>query len=61
MAPKINDMKQAVIYARVSSMGNRQSTERQVLDLRKYADHEEYNVCKVFEEHVSGAKRWIFQ
>ncbi len=57
MAPKINDMKQAVIYARVSSMGNRQSTERQVLDLRKYANHEEYNVCKVFEEHVSGAKR----
>jgi len=50
-------MKQAVIYARVSSVGNRQSTERQVLDLKKYADHEEYHVCNVFEEHVSGAKR----
>lgn len=57
MTPKISDMKQAVIYARVSSVGNRQSTERQVLDLKKYADHEEYHVCNVFEEHVSGAKR----
>ena len=50
-------MKQAVIYARVSSTGTRQSTERQVLDLKTYADHEGYDVCKVFEEHISGAKR----
>lgn len=50
-------MKQAVIYARVSSIGTRQSTERQVMDLKTYADHKEYDVCKVFEEHVSGAKR----
>lgn len=29
---------QAVIYARVSSTGDRQSTERQVMDLTDYAD-----------------------
>jgi|SRR5574344_460519 DNA invertase Pin-like site-specific DNA recombinase len=50
-------MRQSVIYARVSSMGGRQNTERQVRDLRAYADHEGYEVSKVFEEHISGAKR----
>ena len=50
-------MKQAVIYARVSSEGNRQSTDRQVRDLQAYANREEYEVCEVYEEHVSGAKR----
>lgn len=47
----------AVIYARVSSVGDRQSTERQVLDLQKYANNNSIDVVKVFEEHVSGAKR----
>lgn len=50
-------MRQSVIYARVSSMGGRQNTERHVRDLRAYADHEGYEVSKVFEEHISGAKR----
>lgn len=50
-------MKQAVIYARVSSLGNRQSTERQVRDLQAYANREGLEVNKVYEEHVSGAKR----
>jgi DNA invertase Pin-like site-specific DNA recombinase len=50
-------MRQSVIYARVSSMGGRQNTERQVRDLQAYADHEGYEVSKVFEEHISGAKR----
>jgi len=50
-------MRQSVIYARVSSMGSRQNTERQVRDLQAYADHEGYEVSKVFEEHISGAKR----
>ncbi len=31
-------MSKAVIYARVSSMGNRQSTARQVADLTRYAE-----------------------
>jgi DNA invertase Pin-like site-specific DNA recombinase len=38
-------------------MGGRQNTERQVRDLQAYADHEGYEVSKVFEEHISGAKR----
>lgn len=47
----------AVIYARVSSLNERQSTERQVIDLRNYADRNGIEVIKVFEEHISGAKR----
>lgn len=47
----------AVIYARVSSTNDRQSTERQVVDLKNYADKSDIEVVKVFEEHVSGAKK----
>ncbi len=47
----------AVIYARVSSLNDRQSTDRQVIDLRNYADRNGMEVVKVFEEHISGAKR----
>lgn len=47
----------AIIYARVSSTTDRQSTERQVKDLTEYANAMKYEVCKIFEEHVSGAKK----
>ena len=47
----------AVIYARVSSVGDRQSTTRQVKDLLDYASYKKMDVCKVFEEHISGAKK----
>lgn len=47
----------AVIYARVSSTNDRQSTDRQVVDLMKYAEYVKMDVVKVFEEKVSGAKR----
>lgn len=47
----------AVIYARVSSTGDRQSTDRQVKDLTDYAVYKEYNVVKVYTEHISGAKK----
>ena len=50
-------MKTAVIYCRVSSIGDRQNTERQVADLTKYADGNGYEIIKTFEEHISGAKR----
>ena len=50
-------MKTAVIYARVSSTGDRQSTERQVIDLTDYANKNGITICKTFEEHISGAKR----
>lgn len=47
----------AVIYARVSSIGDRQNTERQVSDLTEYATFAKLTICKVYEEHISGAKR----
>lgn len=47
----------AAIYARVSSLNDRQSTDRQVIDLQNYADRNSIEVVKVFEEHISGAKR----
>lgn len=47
----------AIIYARVSSTNDRQSTERQVNDLREYAAYAKMEVVKVFEEKISGAKR----
>lgn len=50
-------MKQAVIYARVSSVGDRQSTDRQVLDLQEYAKSAKLDLVQTFEEHISGAKR----
>lgn len=50
-------MKTAVIYARVSSTGERQSTARQVADLTDYANRNSLEVVGVYEEHISGAKR----
>ena len=47
----------AVIYARVSSTNDRQSTDRQVLDLKAYATSNDMDVVKVYEEHISGAKK----
>lgn len=47
----------AVIYARVSSTNDRQSTDRQVTDLHKYASSNGLNLVNTFEEHISGAKR----
>ena len=47
----------AVIYARVSSVGERQSTARQLADLVDYANLNGLSVVGVYEEHISGAKR----
>lgn len=47
----------AAIYARVSSLNDRQSTDRQVIDLQNYADRNSIEVVKTFEEHISGAKK----
>ena len=50
--------KLAVIFARISStIENRQSNMRQVQDLQTYAQKNDYEVVKVFEEKISGAKR----
>ena len=48
--------KTAVIYARVSSSGDRQSTDRQVADLRAFATREGFEVLEVFSENCSGAR-----
>ena len=47
----------AVIYARVSSVSDRQDTSRQIEDLRKYANLRDIEVVATFEEHKSGAKK----
>lgn len=47
----------AVIYARVSSIGERQSTARQVADLKRYAETADMEVVAVYEEKASGAKK----
>ena len=49
----------AVIYARVSSIGDRQNTDRQISDLLDYVDYQNLELCKIYEEHVSGAKKNI--
>ena len=47
----------AVIYARVSSIGDRQNTDRQVSDLLDYVKYQNLEICKIYEEHTSGAKK----
>lgn len=47
----------AVIYARVSSIGDRQNTDRQISDLMDYVEYQNLELSKVFEEHISGAKK----
>lgn len=47
----------AVIYARVSSVSDRQDTSRQIEDLNKYANSQDIEVVATFEEHISGAKK----
>lgn len=47
----------AVIYARVSSSGNRQDTGRQVRDLEILAKEQSLTIVKTCEEHVSGARK----
>ena len=47
----------AVIYARVSSTGERQTNDRQVGDLTDYANYKKFGLIKVFEEKLTGAKK----
>ena len=44
------------IYARVSSIGDRQNTERQVKNLTEFAATSGYEVKGIYEEHISGAR-----
>lgn len=52
-----DEKKKAVIYARVSSTGDRQDTARQIKDLENYAKSQNIEIVKIYEEHISGAKR----
>lgn len=49
--------KKAVIYSRVSSVGDRQDTTRQVKDLEALAKQRNLQIEKTYEEHISGAKK----
>lgn len=49
-------MKTGVIYSRVSSVGDRQNTDRQIADLERHAAANDIKICKTFSEHMSGAK-----
>ena len=49
--------KKAVIYSRVSSVGDRQDTTRQVRDLELLAKQRNLKIEKTYEEHISGAKK----
>lgn len=46
-----------MIYARVSSVNDRQDTTRQIEDLKRYANSQDIEVASIFEEHISGAKK----
>lgn len=50
-------MKTSVIYSRVSSVNDRQSTDRQIADLQAYASRNELTIVSVYSEHISGAKK----
>ena len=50
-------MKKAVIYARVSSVNDRQNTQRQVEDLTKFSIQNGYELVVVYQEHVGGAAK----
>lgn len=49
--------KNAVIYSRVSSTGDRQDTSRQIRDLEILANQRNLKIEKTYEEHISGAKK----
>ena len=49
--------KKAVIYSRVSSVGDRQDTSRQIRDLELLAKQRNLQIEKTYEEHISGAKK----
>jgi DNA invertase Pin-like site-specific DNA recombinase len=50
-------MVNAVIYSRVSSVGNRQDNERQTNELTEYATRMGYNLVGTYEEKISGFKK----
>ena len=50
-------MKTAVIFSRVSSTNERQNTQRQVEDLKRYAEYAKLDITQIYEEKISGGKK----
>ena len=50
-------MSTAVIYARVSSTNDRQNTQRQIEDLTRFANSNDFSIIGTYEEHISGATK----
>ena len=48
--------KKVALYCRVSTSSKDQTTENQLRELRSYCDRMGYEVVKVYEDEVSGAK-----
>ena len=49
----------AVIYARVSSTDESQSYERQISDLKKWANYKNLEIVEEFAEKISGFKKGL--
>ena len=54
---KDSNMNTAVIYARVSSTNDRQNTQRQIEDLTRFANSNDFRIIGTYEEHISGATK----
>ena len=50
-------MMKGVIYARVSSTGDRQNTERQIFSLTNWGKKNDVEIDHIFSEKISGGKR----
>ena len=50
-------MREAIIFSRVSSVGERQNTDRQIFDLKVYAESNGYEVTQIFSEKISGGRK----
>ncbi len=48
-------MQKVVLFGRVSSVGDRQSYERQINDLTTFSETQHYQIVGVFAEKISGA------
>lgn len=53
----MNSKTKAIIFARVSSVSDRQNNERQILDLTGYAEKNNFEIVEIFKEQISGAKK----
>lgn len=50
-------MQKVVLFGRVSSVGDRQSYERQINDLTTFSEAKHYQIVGVFAEKISGAAK----